>query len=167
LETLDMAVFDAAFDVNVRAVALGIRACIAPMRAGGGGSIVVTSSTAGLGGEARRWPYATTKAAVLNLVRSAAIELALDGIRVNAVCPGPVRTAMTARLTGGPDGENLRKMIPMQRWGEADELAKVIGFLASPDASFVTGAVLPVDGGLSAANGHSLPPQGDGVRRPH
>ena len=95
LETLDMAVLDRCYDLNVRSVALGIRAAIAPMRAVGGGSIVVTASTAGLGGEKGRWPYNTTKAAVINLVRSASIDLALDRIRVNAICPGPVRSGMT------------------------------------------------------------------------
>lgn len=164
LETLDMAVLDRCYQLNVRAVALGIRAAIAPMRAGGGGSIVVTASTAGLGGEKGRWPYNTTKAAVLNLVRSASIDLALDRIRVNAICPGPVRSGMTDKHLGTDVGEGLRRMIPMQRWGDPDEVAAAIVFLASPEASFITGVALPVDGGVSAGNGHSLPPQGEGVR---
>ncbi len=164
LETLDMAVLDRCYDLNVRSVALGIRAAIAPMRAVGGGSIVVTASTAGLGGEKGRWPYNTTKAAVINLVRSASIDLALDRIRVNAICPGPVRSGMTDKHLATEVGEGLRRMIPMQRWGDPDEVAAAIVFLASPEASFITGVALPVDGGISAGNGHSLPPQGEGVR---
>lgn len=130
----------------------------------GGGSIVVTASTAGLGGEKGRWPYNTTKAAVINLVRSASIDLALDRIRVNAICPGPVRSGMTDEHLATEVGEGLRRMIPMQRWGDPDEVAAAIVFLASREASFITGVALPVDGGISAGNGHSLPPQGEGVR---
>ncbi|HQV57241.1 MAG TPA: SDR family oxidoreductase, partial [Ilumatobacteraceae bacterium] len=164
IETLDMAVFDRVIDVNVRAVALGIRAAIPAMRATGGGSIVVTASTSGLGGEPRRWPYNTSKAAVLNLVRAAAIDLALEGIRVNAVCPGPVHTGMTDKYRGTDGYEQLRSMIPQQRWGDPDEVAQAIVFLASSAASFITGVALPVDGGISAGNSQSIPPQGTGIR---
>lgn len=158
IETLDMAVFDRTMEINVRAVALGIRAAIPAMKTGGG-SIVITASTAGLGGETRRWPYNAAKAAVINLMRSAAIDLAHHRIRVNAVCPGPTHSAMTAKFrdTGGYD--ELRRMIPLQRWGEPGEVAAAIAFLASPEASYITGVALPVDGGITAGNGHSLPPQ--------
>lgn len=164
IEALDLDVFDRVMDVNLRAVVLGIRAVAAPMREGGGGSVVVTASTSGLGGEPGRWAYNAAKAAVINLVRATAIELALDRIRVNAVCPGPVHTGMTESIRGTERYETLRRVVPLQRWGDADEVAAAIGFLASGEASFITGVALPVDGGVTAGNGQMLPPPGVGRR---
>ena len=103
------------------------------------------------------WAYNTAKGAVINLVRSAAIDLGADGITVNAVCPGPTETAMTERLRALDAYEELRRRIPLQRWGRADEIAAVIEFLISADASFVNGAVVPVDGGITANTGQFLP----------
>jgi meso-butanediol dehydrogenase / (S,S)-butanediol dehydrogenase / diacetyl reductase len=158
LLSMPLTELDRVLDVNVKAVVLGMRSAIPAMRGTGGGSIVVTASTSGLGGDPGMWPYNTSKGAVVNLVRAVALDLGADGIRVNAVCPGPTRTAMTARIQSVPEvDEGLRRRIPLQRWGLASEIAAVISFLASADASFMTGAIVPVDGGITASTGQFLP----------
>lgn len=155
---LDLEQFDRTMDVNVRAVLLGIRAAVPALRGSGGGAIAVTASTSGLAGDPAHWPYNTAKGAVVNLVRAAAVDLAADDIRVNAVCPGPTATGMTRGLTTDPDRfEPLRRRIPMQRWAEPGEIAAVIAFLVSDEASFVTGVAMPVDGGITANTGQFRP----------
>jgi NAD(P)-dependent dehydrogenase (short-subunit alcohol dehydrogenase family) len=150
--------FDRAIEINVRAVALGIRSVVPAMRAGGTGRIVVTASTSGIGGDPNMWAYNTAKGAVINLVRAAAVDLGADAITVNAVCPGPTETAMTSAISTLPDVyDGLRRRIPLQRWGRPEEIAAVIAFLTSADASFVNGAIIPVDGGITANTGQFLP----------
>lgn len=158
LLTLPIEAVERVLAVNVVAVVLGMRAAVPALRRAGGGAVVVTASTSGLGGDPGLWPYNASKGAVVNLVRATALDLAADGIRVNAVCPGPTETAMTAGIRGVPEVyEGLRRHIPLQRWGRADEVAAAISFLASRDASFVTGVALPVDGGVTASTGQFLP----------
>lgn len=141
--------------VNVRGVALGVRHCAPVMRAQGQGAVVVTASTSGLGGDPGSWAYNASKAGVINLVRALAIDYASQGVRVNAVAPGPVETGMTRRLLDAPElHRQMARRIPLQRWGQPQELAEAMWFLASPAASFITGVTLPVDGGLSANAGH-------------
>jgi 3-oxoacyl-[acyl-carrier protein] reductase len=150
--------FDRAIEVNVRAVVVGMRAVVPAMRAGGGGRIVVTASTSGLAGDPNMWAYNTAKGAVINLVRAAAVDLGADAITVNAVCPGPTETGMTRGISSLPEVyEGLRRRIPLQRWGQPEEIAAMIGFLTSAEASFVNGAVIPVDGGITASTGQFLP----------
>jgi len=121
------------------------------MRAQGGGSIVNISSTYGHDGAAGASVYSASKHAVEGLTKSAALEAAGSGVRVNAVAPGPTETAMLNRFTGTAERKaGLVSTVPLQRMGQPDEIANAIVFLASDKASFTTGQVLWVDGGKSA-----------------
>jgi NAD(P)-dependent dehydrogenase (short-subunit alcohol dehydrogenase family) len=161
-----MEALDRILAVNVRGVALGIRHAAPALRASGGGAIVATASTSGMMGDPGNWAYNASKAAVINLVRAAAIDYANQGIRVNAVAPGPTLTGMTEGLARLPElFEEMTRRIPMQRWGLPREQAEVIWFLASPAASFVTGVTIACDGGITANAGHFLPPATPGGPR--
>ena len=147
---------DAILAVNVRGVASGIRHAAPAMRATGEApAIVATASTSAFGGDPGNFAYNASKAAVVNLVRAAAMDYGCQGIRVNAVAPGPVETGMTSRLQQMPAiHQAMARRIPLQRWGQPSELAEAVWFLSSPAASFVHGVTLAVDGGLSANAGH-------------
>ena len=154
IDRAPMAMFDKVMEVNVRAVALGIRAALPALRKVEGGAIVVTGSTSGLQADPGGWTYNASKAAVINMAKAAALDVAHEGIRVNAVCPGPTRTGMTKGMQERPDVDgNIRSIVPMARWGDASELAAAAAFLLSPDASFITGVALPVDGGVNCNSG--------------
>jgi NAD(P)-dependent dehydrogenase (short-subunit alcohol dehydrogenase family) len=158
LTELPMAEFDAVMELNVRGVVLGLRAAVPHL--GPGASLVAVASTSGIGADANMWPYNTSKGAVINLVRATAIDLGARGIRVNAVCPGPTETGMTMGIKAAPAVyEGLRRRIPLGRWGTAAEQAAVVSFLLSAKASFVNGAVVPVDGGVTANTSQFDPPE--------
>jgi NAD(P)-dependent dehydrogenase (short-subunit alcohol dehydrogenase family) len=121
------------------------------MQAQGSGSIINISSTYGHLGARGASVYSASKHAVEGLTKSAALEVAGSGVRVNAVAPGPVETAMLNRFTGSAERKaGLVAGVPLQRVGEPDEIANAIVFLASSRSSFTTGQVLSVDGGKSA-----------------
>ncbi|MDG2113297.1 MAG: SDR family oxidoreductase [Actinomycetota bacterium] len=154
IDRAPMAMFDKVMNVNVRAVALGMQAALPALRESDAGAILVTGSTSGIGADPGGWTYNASKAAVINMAKAAALDLAHEGIRVNAVCPGPTKTGMTAAVRDREESsETMRKRVPMARWGEASELAAAVSFLLSPDASFITGVALPVDGGITATTG--------------
>jgi meso-butanediol dehydrogenase/(S,S)-butanediol dehydrogenase/diacetyl reductase len=136
---------------DVESVVLVTQAAL-PLLLERGGSVVNVASVAGLGGDAGMSGYNAAKGALVNLTRSLAVELAGRGVRVNAVAPSLTSTDATADIPAEDVAEFLRR-IPMGRAAEPAEVADVIAFLAGPDARFVTGVVLPVDGGLRAGSG--------------
>ena len=148
--------------VNVRGVWLGVRAAIPLMRQRGGGSIVITSSVAGIRGSAGLSAYTTSKHAVIGLMRTAALECAAYGIRVNTVNPAPIETRMmrsieemrTTRLGADATVDEVKASnaarIPLRRYGDPEEVARLMLFLASDESRFCTGGVYMVDGGTSA-----------------
>lgn len=138
--------------VTLDGVFYGVRAALVKMTAQGSGSILNISSGAGLGGEVMLGAYGAAKAAVINLTKTAAVENAALGVRVNCICPGPIATPpLHAWLGAIPGGtEHFSRQIPAKRIGEPEEIAAVATFLASDEASYVTGAVVVADGGVNA-----------------
>ncbi len=139
--------------VNLEGVWLGCRAGIPAMLDSGGGAIVnVASFVALMGAATAQIAYTASKGGVLSMTREIAVEYARRGIRVNALCPGPIQTPLLEELLSDPERRARRMVhIPMGRLGRAEELARAALFLASDDASFMTGAALVVDGGITAA----------------
>jgi NAD(P)-dependent dehydrogenase (short-subunit alcohol dehydrogenase family) len=146
------AVFDRIMAVNVKGVWLCMKYQIRQMLKQGGGAIVNMASVAGLVGAPTQPIYAASKHAVVGLTKTAAVEYGRAGIRVNSVCPGVINTPMLTRaLEREPEREKrMRKIHPIGRFGEADEIANAALWLCSDQASFVTGHQLAVDGGLTA-----------------
>jgi NAD(P)-dependent dehydrogenase (short-subunit alcohol dehydrogenase family) len=154
----DVAAFDKVLAVHLRGAFLMSQQVIAQMlrqprdAQGNRGAIVNIGSIASFGGIPGRNAYSAAKAGILGMTRALASEWARQGIRVNAVAPGYVKTALVASLVerGAIDAQAIARRAPMGRMAAPEEIARVIGFLASPQASYVTGAVLPVDGGWGA-----------------
>lgn len=152
LEEFPLPDWDRVLSVNLSGVFLTLRAAASLMKAQQGGSIVVTASTAGIRAEPMvSYPYVASKAAVVNVVKQAALELAPFGVRVNALAPGPFTTNIGGQPAMPPEARAAwARTIPLGRWGRPEEIKGVALFLASPAASFVTGAIWTVDGGASA-----------------
>ncbi len=140
--------YDRILDVDLRGVMLGMKHAIRAMGEQGSGSIVNWSSVGGLNGSAGTAVYSAAKAGVLAATRSAAIECGPLGIRVNAICPGFILTEIMGAM--GADIPGIAEKAALNRVGQSIEVAEVGAFLASDRASFITGAVIPVDGGWSA-----------------
>lgn len=143
--------------VNLTAQALLVRAChddlVRPeLAASGGGRIVNVASTEGLGATRYMSPYTTSKHGVIGLTRSLALEYGDTGVTVNCICPGPILTGMTESIPEEARTKFARRRVPMRRYGDPEEVAHVTLSTVLPAASYLTGAVIPVDGGLTVQN---------------
>ncbi|MDA0263402.1 MAG: glucose 1-dehydrogenase [Chloroflexi bacterium] len=152
IEETTVADWDRVMDINAKGVFLGTRRAIPEMRKTGGGSIINISSQLGLVGMAESSPqYQASKGAVRLFIKSAAIQYASDGIRVNSVHPGPIVTPMTeARRADAAVRQVMVSRIPLGRYGESEDVAYGVLYLASDESSFVTGSELVIDGGWTA-----------------
>lgn len=151
--TTDEGVWERTLAINLKGVFLGCKYGIPALRRAGGGTIINTASfVAVLGAATPQLAYTASKGGVLAMTRELAVIHAREGIRVNALCPGPLRTELLMKFLD-TDAKRQRRLvhIPMGRFGEAKEIAKAALFLASDDSSFMTGASLMVDGGITAA----------------
>jgi len=146
-------IWDFTFNVNVKGVFLGCKYGIPALRRAGGGSIINTASfVAILGAATPQLAYTASKGAVLSMSRELAVIHAREGIRVNALCPGPLKTELLMKYLNTEEKRQRRLVhIPMGRFGEASEIADAVAFLSSDESSFVTGSSFLVDGGITSA----------------
>ena len=155
IETIPEEEWDRIMNVNVKGLFLMSRAALTELRKAGGGSIVNIGSILGLIGAKERAAYCTSKGGVTMLTKAMALDHAHENIRVNCICPAIVETDLVRGLfDSAPDGEALRRaratLIPLGRMGRPEDVAEMAVFLASRESSWMTGATIPVDGGLSA-----------------
>ena len=142
--------FEKVLAANTKSALLCVKYGAPLMQKVGGGSIVNVSSTAALKAVVNLTTYAASKSALFGLTLTAAVELGPIGVRINTVCPGPIDTPMLREMMDEAGMERMRNIVPLGRLGTPGELAGVIAFLASDEASFINGAIIPVDGGQSA-----------------
>ena len=153
---IDAEDFDATWDrvlaVNLTAHTTMIRACLAHLERNRQGRVVNVSSTEGVGGSAYIAPYTASKHGVIGLTKALAVELGDRGVTVNAVCPGPIHTGMTAAIEEAAKTKFARRRVPLRRYGDPEEVAHATVSLCLPAMSYVTGAVLMADGGMTIKN---------------
>lgn len=151
---LDPDTFRRVIEVDLFSVFYGCKAALPHMLKNGGGAIVNNASIAGMQGDYGMSAYNTAKGGVVNYTRALAVDYATQGIRANVVCPGTVDTPLFAGLKAAPSVfDNFIKAVPMGRIAAPEEIAEVAAFLASDAASYMTGAVIPIDGGVTATTG--------------
>ncbi|HXV44968.1 MAG TPA: glucose 1-dehydrogenase, partial [Anaerolineae bacterium] len=152
-EATDESVWDLTMNINLKGVFLGCKYGVPALRRAGGGSIINTASfVAVVGAATPQIAYTASKGGVLSMTRELAVIHARENIRVNALCPGPLRTELLMKYLNTEEKRQRRLVhIPMGRFGEAKEIAQAVLFLASDESSFVTGATFTVDGGITAA----------------
>src|SRR6266576_1341042 len=163
IEGIDMADYELAMDLNLRTVLVTTETAISEIRARGGGALLFTASTSGLVGSGFSPVYSMAKFGIVGFVRALAKRLAPDNIRANAICPGPIDTPMLRVFVARPDQQQApgdqdkealiirrAQQVPMQRTGKPEEIANAALFLLSDEASYVSGAALPVDGAATA-----------------
>jgi 3-oxoacyl-[acyl-carrier protein] reductase len=146
------AVWERTFAINLTSQAAMVRACLADLLRDRAGRIVNIASTEALGATPRTAPYTASKHGVVGLTRSLAVELGRRGITANCVCPGPIRTAMTDAIPDDAKEQFARRRVPLGRYGDPEEVAHVILSLVLPASSYLNGAVIPVDGGMTASS---------------
>ncbi len=142
--------WDAILGINLKGQAMGCKYAIPRMLEAGGGAIINNASIMAIAGVPGADAYTAAKGGVIALTRTLAVEWASQGIRVNCICPGTIETPMVGAITSDAERTRLGDSTPMKRVGQADEIARAALFLASSDSSYVTGVMLPVDGGWSA-----------------
>jgi 3-oxoacyl-[acyl-carrier protein] reductase len=146
------AAWEATLAVNLTGHTRLIRACLPDLRRDGEGRIVNVASTEALGATAGLSPYTASKHGVVGLTRALAVELGATGVTVNCVCPGPINTGMTAAIPDDMKAKFARRRVPLRRYGEPEEVAHATLGLVLPAMTYVNGAVLVVDGGMTAQN---------------
>jgi len=163
IDELSFADFQKVISVNLFGTVLGVKAALPLLRKAKEAAIVVTSSTMGIAGDSENWAYGTSKHALIGLVRSLSRELGWQGIRINALCPGPTKTGMTGDMEAIAPAhyDLLKRQVPLQRWADPGEMASVIEFLISPAASYVNGHAMVADGGAVVGTGLLLPASGE------
>jgi 3-oxoacyl-[acyl-carrier protein] reductase len=140
------------FDVDLDAHVLMIQACIDDLKRNADGRVVNIASTEGLGATAGNSPYVAAKHGVIGLTKGLAVELGRTGVTFNCICPGPIKTGMTAGIPDDMKDKFARRRVPLRRYGEPEEVAQMTLSLVLPAASYTNGVVIPVDGGMTSQN---------------